>query len=60
LRIGTSCGVAKADVAALTAVTNAAPFRPLPADASDDKTIEFCFDYNILTVDGSGTYWRFS
>jgi TonB family protein len=60
MRIGTSCGVAKADLAALAAVTNAAPFSSIPAGASDGETIKFCFVYNVLTGEGSGTYEPFS
>jgi TonB family protein len=59
IRIGTTSGVAKADNAALAAVTAAAPFSQLPAGARDGETIKFCFVYDILTGEGSGTYEPF-
>lgn len=48
LRIERSSGVAIADQAALAAVQNAAPFRPLPAGAPSVVDIQFTFDYNVF------------
>ncbi|MBS2002056.1 MAG: TonB C-terminal domain-containing protein [Cyanobacteria bacterium SZAS LIN-5] len=49
LKVLKSCGVAVADQAAINAVENAAPnFKPLPAGAPPEVTIEFTFDYNVL------------
>jgi len=49
LKVSKSCGVAVADEAAINAVENAAPnFKPLPAGAPPEVTIEFTFDYNVL------------
>lgn len=58
LRLERSSGVAIADQAALKAIENAAPFRPLPAGAADDVDIQFTFDYNVFTG-GSGVFRRF-
>ncbi|PWT97783.1 MAG: hypothetical protein C5B53_07560, partial [Candidatus Melainabacteria bacterium] len=58
LRLERTSGVAIADQAALKAVENAAPFRPLPAGASDDVDIQFTFDYNVFQG-GSGVFRRF-
>ncbi|MBX9571318.1 MAG: TonB family protein [Candidatus Obscuribacterales bacterium] len=49
LRISGSSGLAIADKAALDAVQNAAPFRPLPAGAPPVVDIEFTFDYNVFS-----------
>lgn len=60
LRLGRSSGLAIADQAALKAVTNAAPFRPLPSGAPDDVDIQFTFDYNVFQSGRSaGTFRRF-
>jgi TonB family protein len=59
LRLERSSGVAIADQAALKAVENAAPFRPLPAGASDDVDIQFTFDYNVFSGGGGGVFRRF-
>jgi TonB family protein len=59
LRLQGSSGVAVADQAALAAVQNAAPFRPLPPGAPDDVDIQFTFDYNVFGGGGSGTFRRF-
>jgi TonB family protein len=59
LRLDHSSGVAIADQAALKAVENAAPFRPLPAGASDDVDIQFTFDYNVFAGGGHGTFRSF-
>ncbi len=49
LRIDKSSGVATADQAALEAVRNAAPFRPLPNGAPSVVDIQFTFDYNVFS-----------
>lgn len=49
LRIERGSGVALADQAALAAVQNAAPFRPLPAGAPAVVDIQFTFDYNVFS-----------
>jgi TonB family protein len=49
LEIMTSSGVAIADQAALRAVENAAPFRPLPAVTEENLEMQFTFDYNVFT-----------
>lgn len=59
LRIEKSSGVAIADQAALKAVENAAPFRPLPKGAPSVVDIEFTFDYNVFGGGGRGTFRRF-
>jgi TonB family protein len=55
LRISTSSGVAVADNAALKAVENAAPFRPLPAGSPEHRDYEFTFDYNTFAGGGGGS-----
>jgi TonB family protein len=57
LRVTQSSGVATHDQAALAAVENASPFRPLPRGASEPVDIQFTFDYNIT---GAGTHDTFS
>lgn len=59
LRIDRGSGVAIADQAALKAVENAAPFRPLPAGAPEDVDIQFTFDYNVFGGGGRGTFRQF-
>ncbi len=49
LRIDKSGGTAIADQAALQAVQNAAPFRPLPPGAPSVVDIQFTFDYNVFS-----------
>jgi len=48
LRIIRTSGINMADNAALKAVENAAPFRPLPPGAPSSVDIEFTFDYNVM------------
>lgn len=59
LRIDHSSGLAIADQAALKAVENAAPFRPLPAGADDSVDIQFTFDYNVFAGGGHGVFSHF-
>ena len=54
LRTQRSCGVALADEAALKAVTDAAPFGPLPPRANDPMDVQFTFDYDAFNRDGGG------
>ena len=56
LRLDHASGAAIADQAALKAVENAAPFRPLPRGASADVDIPFTFDYNVFSGGGSGLF----
>ncbi len=58
LRLEKSSSVAVADLAAMKAVENAAPFKPLPPGSSDDVDIQFTFDYNVFSG-GSGVFRRF-
>lgn len=49
VRIKTTSGVAVADEAAIKAVQDISPFKPLPAEFQRDKAnIEFAFDYNVF------------
>jgi len=48
LKLYFSSGIDDADQAALTAVENGAPYRPLPAGASDEVAIQFIFHYNAF------------
>lgn len=48
LRLAASSGSAVADQAALKAISNAAPFAPLPEGAPESVDIEFKFDYNVF------------
>jgi TonB family protein len=59
LRLVTSSGAAIADQAALKAIENAAPFRPLPDGAPTDVDIQFTFDYNVFAGGGVGKLRRF-
>ena len=49
LQIDEGSGSKQADDAALEAVQNAAPFRPLPAGAPQVVDIQFTFDYNVFS-----------
>ncbi len=59
LRLDHSSGFALADQAALQAVQNAAPFRPLPPGAQDSVDIQFTFDYNVFNGGGHGVFRQF-
>lgn len=48
LRMYKGSGIQIFDSAALKAVENAAPFKPLPADTPSTVDIEFTFDFNCL------------
>jgi TonB family protein len=59
LRILISSGLQIADAAALKAVENAAPFRPLPDGIPNDVDIEFTFDYNQFNGGGRAILRQF-
>jgi len=59
LRLDHSSGVKIADEAALRAVENASPFKPLPAGSSDNVDIQFTFDYNVFNGSGHGKFKSF-
>lgn len=59
LRIDKGSGVPVADQAALKAVNDAAPFRPLPSGAPSDVDIQFTFDYNVFGGGGTGRFRQF-
>ena len=60
LKLAKSSKVALADQAALKAVQNAAPFKPLPQGAPADVDIQFTFDYNVFKHGkGKGEYRQF-
>ena len=50
LKLVTSSGVSIADSAALKAVENAAPFRPLPEGSKEIEDVSFRFDYTEFGV----------
>jgi TonB family protein len=52
LRFDHSSGLAIADQAALKAIENAAPFKPLPKGAPDTIDIQFVFDKNVFSGGG--------
>lgn len=58
LRVQRSSGIAAYDHAALKAVENAAPFRPLPEGAKEAVDVQFTFDYNVFQG-GGGALRRF-
>jgi len=58
LRLIKSSGNALADQAALRAVQNAAPFKPLPEGAPPSVDIEFTFDYNVYRGGFGGSRLR--
>lgn len=48
LKLDTSSGIPLQDHSALDAVTNAAPFAPLPPNSPKSVDIQFTFDYNVF------------
>lgn len=54
LRVTGSGGTITADCAALKAVTDASPFRPLPDEVPESVEIEFTFDYKLFTGENPG------
>lgn len=48
LKLTQSCPLPDANMAALDAVTKAAPFDPLPIGSGPSVDIEFTFDYNVF------------
>jgi Ca-activated chloride channel family protein len=56
LRLDRTSGLAAADQAALKAVENAAPFRPLPQGAPNDVDIQYTYDYNQFAGAGRGSF----
>lgn len=48
LRLISASSSALANQAALKAVQNATPFRPLPEGSPDNVDIQFTFDYNVF------------
>ncbi len=58
LRIDHSSGLAIADQAALKAVEDAAPFRPISANVPNGLEMQFTFDYNVFGGGGHGSTVR--
>ena len=58
-RILKSSGLQLVDAAALQAVANAAPFRPLPDGAPKDVSVEFTFDYKAFNGGGKAVFRRY-
>ncbi len=54
LKLEKTSGSPQADTAALAAVKNASPFRPLPDGSPADVDITFTFDYNV----SNGAEWK--
>ena len=54
LLLATSSGVAEADLAAMKAVKDAAPFKALPSGEEKPVDILFTFDYNVFSGPGNG------
>lgn len=48
LKLIVKCDYPEANLAALEAISNAAPFDPLPAGSAETVDIEFTFDYNVF------------
>ena len=59
LRLEHSSGVALADQAALKAVEESSPCRPLPVGASSDVDIQFTFDYHVFGNGCHGVFRQF-
>lgn len=57
LQLSVPSGSSVADQAALKAISNAAPFAPLPEGSPESVDIEFKFDYNVFK--GTGTLRSF-
>lgn len=55
MKLKQSSGSALADQAAMKAIQNAAPFRPLPEGAPPSADIEFTFDFNVFHGTGTGS-----
>lgn len=53
LRLVRGSGSGDSDQAAMRAVQNAAPFRPLPDGAPPAVEVEFTFDYNVFSGSGA-------
>jgi TonB family protein len=49
IRVSKPSGLNIADSAALKAVENAAPFRPLPEGAPETVIVEYTFDYEVFS-----------
>jgi TonB family protein len=49
IKVCRSSGISRCDAAALAAVENSGPFKPLPAGAPENVDIEFTFDYNVFS-----------
>jgi TonB family protein len=56
VRLDHSSGVTASDQAALKAVQNAAPFRPLPNGAAEDLDAQFVFGRGIMGTDIRGKF----
>ena len=59
LKLDPPSGIDVADEAALKAVQDASPFRPLPPGASDSVDIQFTFDLNIFGGGVHGVFKQF-
>jgi TonB family protein len=57
LRLSIPSGSSIADQAALKAISNTAPFPPLPEGSPESVDIEFKFDYNVFKNTGSVRPW---
>ncbi len=58
VRISKSSNIVAVDQAALNAVSDSSPFRPLPLGSPDKVDIQFTFDYNVFNGQGGGTVTR--
>lgn len=57
LRMASPSGSSAADNAALKAISNSAPFMPLPPNSPESVDIEFKFDYNVFRNTGTIRSW---